>query len=101
MTPEFYQLHAFLEKYRNKNVPQIIEACFSKLRALEMSSAPDNNLAENLKSVVLLLKHLQRPKGMDPDIIKYLQQFLTEVMENDRRAKHALEVLTPKGKETE
>ncbi|MFZ5646356.1 MAG: hypothetical protein ACOY30_01920 [Bacillota bacterium] len=93
MSPELYQLHAFLEKIKNKNVPQIIEACFSKLRALEVSPSPDNNLAENLKSVVMLLKHLHRPSGMPPEIAEYLRRFLTEVMEKDRRAKHALEVL--------
>ncbi|MFZ5634416.1 MAG: hypothetical protein ACOY40_16405 [Bacillota bacterium] len=100
MTPEMYQLHAFLEKYKKMHIPQIIDACFSKLRSLEVSSAPDNNLAENLKSVVLLLKHLRRPTGMAPEMIEYLQQFLSEVMERDRRAKHALEVLTKK-QETE
>lgn len=96
MTPELYQVHAFLEKHKTKNIPQIIEACFSKLRALELSSAPDNNLAENLKSVVLLLKHLRRPSDMSPEITDYLQQFLSEVMQKDRRAKHALEVLAKK-----
>lgn len=93
MSPEVYQLHAFLEKYKTKNVPQIIEACFAKLRALEVSAAPDNNLGENLKSVVLLLKHLRRPSGASPEVVEYLKQYLAEVMENDRRAKHALEVL--------
>ena len=93
MSPELYQVHAFLERYKSKNIPQIIEACFSKLRALELSSASDNNLGENLKSLVLLLKHLRKPSDMSPDVIEYLQQFLTEVIQNDRRAKHALEVL--------
>lgn len=96
MSPELYQVHAFLEKYKTKNVPQIIEACFSKLRALEMSSAPDNNLGENLKAMVLLLKHLRRPSEMSPEVVEYLQQFLSEVLQRDRRAKHALEVLTKK-----
>ena len=93
MNPETYQLHAFLEKHRSKDVPQIIEACFAKLRALEASAAPDHNLGENLKSVVLLLKHLRRPSDTSPEIIEYLKQYLTDVMERDRRAKHALEVL--------
>ncbi|MCL6612024.1 MAG: hypothetical protein K6T66_10855 [Peptococcaceae bacterium] len=96
MSPELYQVHAFLEKYKTKNVPQIIEACFAKLRALEMSSAPDNNLAENLKAIVLLLKHLRRPGEMSPEVVEYLRQFLSEVVQRDRRAKHALEVLTKK-----
>ncbi len=96
MSPELYQVHAFLEKYKTKNVPQIIEACFSKLRALEMSSAPDNNLGENLKAMVLLLKHLRRPSEMSPEVVEYLQQFLSEVLQRDRRAKYALEVLTKK-----
>jgi len=93
LTPEVYHLHAFLEKYKSRDVPQIIEVCFAKLRSLEGSSAPDNNLGENLKSVVLLLKHLRRPSDMSPETIEYLKQFLAEVMEKDRRAKHALEVL--------
>lgn len=96
MSPELYQVHAFLEKYRTKNVPQIIEACFSKLRALELSAAPDNNLAENLKAVVLLLKHLRRPSEVSPEVTEYLREYLTEVVQRDRRAKHALEVLTKK-----
>jgi hypothetical protein len=96
VSPELYQVHAFLEKYKTKNVPQIIEACFSKLRALEMSSAPDNNLGENLKAMVLLLKHLRRPSEMSPEVVEYLQQFLSEVLQRDRRAKYALEVLTKK-----
>ncbi|MCL5935235.1 MAG: hypothetical protein M1543_01890 [Firmicutes bacterium] len=96
MTPELYQLHAFLEKNKAKSVPQIIEACFSKLRALESSSAPDNNLAENLKTVILLMKHLRRPSGMSPEIVEYLRQYLTEIMQNDRRAKHSLDVLEKK-----
>lgn len=96
MSPELYQVHAFLEKHKAKSVPQIIEACFSKLRALEVSPAPDNNLAENLKSVVLLLKHLRTPSGMAPEIAEYLRQYLSEVMQKDRRAKHALEVLEKK-----
>lgn len=93
MTPEVYQLHSFLEKYKSKDIPQIIEACFAKLRSLEGSSAPDHNLGENLKSVVLLLKHLRRPSDMSPEMIEYLKQFLAGVIEKDRRAKHALEVL--------
>ena len=93
MTPELYQLHAFLEKLKVKDVPQIIESCFAKLRALEVSSAPDYNLGENLKSVVLLLKHLRRPTDMPPEMIEYLKEFLTAVAEKDRRAKHSLEVL--------
>ncbi len=94
MTPELYQLHAFLEKYKTSSVPQIIEACLSKLRALEVSQAPDHNLAENLKAMVLLLKHLRRPSEMSPEAAEYLRQFLSEVVQKDRRAKHALEVLT-------
>lgn len=93
MTPEVYQLHACLDKYKTKNVPQIIEACFAKLRTLELSTNPADNLSENLKAVILLLKHLQKSKSMSPEIVEYLQQFLEEVMKNDRRAKHALDVL--------
>lgn len=100
MSPELYQVHAFLEKCKNKNVPQIIEACFAKLRSLEGSSAPDNNLAENLKSIVLLLKHLRKPADMSPDVAEYLRQFLSGVVERDRRAKHAVEILV-KMEETE
>jgi len=93
MTPELYQVHAFLEKYKARDIPQIIEACLAKLRALEVSQTPDNHLAENLKSIALLLKHLHRPSSMSPEVAEYLRQFLTGVMQRDRRAKHALEVL--------
>ena len=93
MTPELYQLQAFLDKHKEKNIPQIIEACFAKLRALEVAGGPDHDLAENLKSVVLLLKHLRKPSNFPPETIEYLQQFLSVVLEKDRRAKHALEVL--------
>ncbi len=96
MTPETYQLHAFLEKHKSKNIPQIIEACFLKIRALEMSPSPDSGLMENLKSVVLLLKHLHRPAGMSPEAADCLKRFLAGVMHNDRRARHALEVLEKK-----
>ncbi|MFZ5596776.1 MAG: hypothetical protein ACOY31_07155 [Bacillota bacterium] len=93
MSPELYQLHAFLEKLKTKNVPQLIEACFSKLRSLEMSSAPDHNLGNNLKSLVLLLKHLKRPADMSPEVMEYLRRYLTDMVEVDRRAKHALDIL--------
>lgn len=96
MSPEVYQVHAFLEKCNTKNVPQIIEACFSKLRALEVSPGPDNNLTENLKELVLLLKHLRKPSEMSPEVAEYLRDYLSEVVKRDRRAKHALEVLDKK-----
>lgn len=93
MTPEVYQLHAYLDKYKTKSIPQIIEACFSKLRTLELSTNPSDNLSENLKAVILLLKHLQKPKNMSPEVVEYLHQYLEEVMKNDRRVKHSLDIL--------
>lgn len=100
MTPELYQLHAFLEKHKTKNVPEIIEACFKKLRSLEGLSTPDYNLAENLKSLILLMKHLHRPINMSDETVEYLREFLTEVMKQDKRAKYSLELIARKPDET-
>jgi len=100
MTPELYQLHAFLEKHKAKTVPEIIEACFSKLRSMEGLSTPDFNLAENLKSLILLMKHLHRPINMSDEITEYVREFLAEVMKQDKRAKHALEVIAKISGET-
>lgn len=93
-SPEVYVMQAFLSKLKNKTIPEISEACIAKIRALENSSAPDHNLQENLKGIVLLIRHLRKPSNMNnEELINLLVAFFTEVEKYDRRAKHVLSII--------
>lgn len=94
MTPDLENLKAFLSNLQEKTIPEISQACASKIRNMELTGNPDKLLTEHLKSIILLVRHLRRPPAAkDEEMRQFLINFFTQVQKHDRRARHPLEVL--------